>query len=67
MFKAVPAISLVEQYVDHCACLLTYLAIIVPELKLEKKRHTTVPRVIEGQLQVSAAASIDRHGKSPVG
>ena len=60
MFKAVPAIGIVVQDVDHCACLLTYLAIVVPELKLEKKTHTTVPRVVEGQLKVSAAASIER-------
>ena len=47
----VPSISVVEQDVDHCTLRLKYLAVIMPELHLEKQLHSTIvvtiPRVVE--------------------
>ena len=58
--QKLPSIRVIEEDVDHRAFLLTDLAAVRPEFHAEKQRHSSVPRILEGEIKVPAAANVER-------
>ncbi len=54
-----PALRVIEEDVDHSAVHIADLAAVRPEFHAEKQRHAPVPRILEGEIKVPAAASVE--------
>jgi len=59
MVKAkAPALGIIEEDVHHCAVHVSYLTVICPKFHAAQQRHTSVPRILEGQIKVPATSSV---------
>ena len=54
-----PALRVIEEDVDHSAVHIADLAAVRPEFHAEKQRHSSVPRILEGEIKVPAAAIVE--------
>ena len=52
-----PALRIIED-AHHCAVHVSDLTAICPKFHAAQQRHTSVPRILEGQIKVSATASV---------
>ena len=59
MVKAkAPALGIIEEDVHHCAVHVSYFTAICPKFHAAQQRHTSVPRILEGQIKVPATSSV---------
>ena len=52
-----PALCIIEEDVQHCAVHVSDLTAICPKFHAAQQRHTSIPRILEGQIKVTATAS----------
>jgi hypothetical protein len=53
-----PALRIIEEDVEHSAVHIADLAAVRPEFHAEKQRYSSVPRILEGEIKVPAAAIV---------
>ena len=53
-----PALGIIEEDVHHSAVHVSNLTAICPKFHAAQQRHTSVPRILEGQIKVPATASV---------
>ena len=53
-----PALSTIEEDVYHCTVHVSDLTAICPKFHAAQQRHTSVPRILEGQIKVPATAIV---------
>ena len=60
VLEKAPALGIIEEDVHHSAVHVSNLTAICPKFHAAQQRHTSVPRILEGQinLKVPATASV---------
>lgn len=58
VLEKAPALGIIEEDVHHSAVHVSNLTAICPKFHAAQQRHTSVPRILEGQIKVSATASV---------
>ena len=50
VLEKAPALGIIEEYVHHSAVHVSNLTAICPKFHSAQQRHTSVPRILEGQI-----------------
>jgi hypothetical protein len=58
VLEKAPALGIIEEDVHHCSVHVSNLTAICPKFHAAQQRHTSVPRILEGQIKVPATASV---------
>ena len=58
VLQKAPALGIIEEDVHHSAVHVSNLTAICPKFHSAQQRHTSVPRILEGQIKVPATASV---------
>ena len=58
VLEKAPALGIIEEDVHHSAVHVSNLTAICPKFHAAQQRHTSVPRILEGQIKVPATASV---------
>ena len=58
VLEKAPALGIIEEDVHHSAVHVSNLTAICPKFHAAQQRHTSVPRILEGQIKVPATSSV---------